>query len=145
MFSVERSNMLCSIWWIFYACVCLFFLIFGVLFCILLHLYWFYSRHLTWINKSLNFLWNKMLYKEWKDVFYIYKICCCADYFFSSNFVIDIFYFKNELLINVFKNISEVELPTLKKFVSGNKTPFSCIGVWYILHMQRDVQLSGIL
>lgn len=76
---------------------------------------------------------------------YIYKICCCADYFFSSNFVIDIFYFKNELLINVFKNISEVELPTLKKFVSGNKTPFSCIGVWYILHMQRDVQLSGIL
>lgn len=48
---------------------------------------------------------------------YIYKICCCADYFFSSNFVIDIFYFKNELLINVFKNISEVELLTLKKFV----------------------------
>lgn len=145
MFSVERSNMLCSIWWIFYVCVCLFFLIFGVLFCILLHLYWFYSRHMIWINKSLNFLWNKMLYKEWKDVFYIYKICCCADYFFSSNFVIDIFYFKNELLINVFKNISEVELPTLKKFVSGNKTPFSCIGVWYILHMQRDVHLSGIL
>lgn len=49
---------------------------------------------------------------------YIYKIFCCAEYFFNSNFVVDIFYFKNELLINVFKNILEVELLTLKNFVN---------------------------
>lgn len=40
---------------------------------------------------------------------YIYKIFCCVEYFFNLNFVVDIFYFKNELLINVFKNILEVE------------------------------------
>lgn len=50
---------------------------------------------------------------------YIYKICCCVDYFFSLNFVIDIFYFKNEFLINVFKNILEVEFFILKKFVNA--------------------------
>lgn len=49
---------------------------------------------------------------------YIYKIFCCVEYFFNLNFVVDIFYFKNELLINVFKNILEVEFFILKNFVN---------------------------